>query len=179
MIAFFEKWDQFLGHLILKNIKNPRLDSILSRVNRGEVFVIIIVYLLVRSETPYLLSSIFYISLIALANDRTVFWIKKKISRKRPTLQIMGKENNHPDLSHSFPSAHAANSMVACVLLTSLYSQDPKIYLFTVLAGLGRMCTLHHFLSDILGGWMIGLVYGISGVFFYEWFWKGFPSLNF
>ena len=179
MISLFEKWDIFLAEFIFKHIKNSKLDFFLSKTNRGEVFIFLILYLLYTSDSPYILSTILYISIFSFLNDQTVLWIKKKISRKRPSLKIMGKENNHPDLNHSFPSAHAANSMTACVLLYGIFYQPPLIFLFSVLAGVGRMLTLHHFLSDILGGWLVGAVYGISGIIFYYHVWLKFSFLNF
>lgn len=179
MISFFEKWDIFLAELIFKHIKNSKLDFFLSRTNRGEVFILLILYLLISFNSPNIFSTILYISIFSFINDRTVLWIKKKISRKRPSLKIMGKENNHPDLNHSFPSAHAANSMTACVLLFGIFSQHPSIFMFSLLAGVGRMLTLHHYLSDVLGGWLVGTVYGISGIIFYQLVWIKFPFLNF
>jgi membrane-associated phospholipid phosphatase len=179
LISLFEKWDIFLAEFIFKHIKNSKLDFFLSKTNRGEVFIFLILYLLYTSDSPYILSTILYISIFSFLNDQTVLWIKKKISRKRPSLKIMGKENNHPDLNHSFPSAHAANSMTACVLLYGIFYQPPLIFLFSVLAGVGRMLTLHHFLSDILGGWLVGAVYGISGIIFYYHVWLKFSFLNF
>ncbi len=179
MISLFEKWDIFLAEFIFKHIKNSKLDYILSKINRGEVFILLILCLLYGNGSPHLLSTILFISIFSFVNDQTVLWIKKKISRKRPSLKIMGKENNHPDLNHSFPSAHAANSMTACVLLYGIFSQHPLIFLFSLLAGVGRMITLHHFLSDILGGWLVGAVYGISGIIFYQNVWLKFPFLNF
>ena len=167
MINFFKFIDFTLAEFILDKIKNPRLDSILSKINRGEIFFIIILITFYFQNGSDPLIAILYTSLFSFINDRTVLILKKKISRERPALKILGKENNHPDLSHSFPSAHAANSMVALILLVNLFGFSPNFFLFSILAGIGRMLSLHHFLSDVLGGWLIGAFFGYMGVFFY------------
>lgn len=167
MLQFIDSLDLKIARWLSEKVKNPILDSFLSRVNRGELFVVFILYLLYDTGDLFIRSVIF-LSILAFINDRTVLVLKKRISRERPSIQVLGKENNHPDLSHSFPSAHAANSMVAVILLVFLFHQSPYLFVIPVLAGLGRMITLHHFLSDVLGGWLIGLFFGVFGFFSYQ-----------
>lgn len=170
MISFFEKWDILIAEYIHVKIKNPSLDFLLSRVNRGEIFIVITLIFLYNSNVGEFLHPILYISILAFINDRIVLIIKKRISRKRPSLKILGKENNHPDLNHSFPSAHAANSMIAMILLVFIFKISPFFLLISLFAGVGRMLTLHHFLSDVIGGWIIGFGMGLFGVFIYPYF---------
>jgi membrane-associated phospholipid phosphatase len=176
LISTLEKWDILIAKYIHVKIKNPKLDFLLSKVNRGEVFIIITLIILSYSNIDAILLSILYISILAFINDRIVLIIKKRISRKRPSLKILGKENNHPDLNHSFPSAHAANSMIAVILLVFNFNISPFFLLISVFAGVGRMLSLHHFLSDVIGGWIIGFCLGILGVFFYPYFQSIFNS---
>ena len=167
MLKLIEFLDLRLAFWIGDKIKNPTLDTFLSYLNRGEVFVLLVIFLLYDAPEPFL-RSIFFLSLLAFINDRFVLFLKKKISRKRPGLRVLGKEDNHPDLCHSFPSAHAANSMLGVLILVYLFHQNPILFLLPVLAGVGRMFSLHHFLSDVLGGWFIGLCFGILGIAFYD-----------
>jgi len=170
LISVFEKWDIQIAEYIHAKIKNPNLDLFLSKVNRGEVFIFITVVILYHSNIDSIISAIFYISTLAFINDRIVLVIKKRISRKRPSLKILGKENNHPDYNHSFPSAHAANSMISVVLLIFIFHISPFLFLISLFAGVGRMFSLHHFLSDVLGGWVIGFCSGILGTLLYPYF---------
>ncbi len=170
MISALERWDILIAEYILAKIKNPKLDFFLSRVNRGEVFIVITLALLSFSETGSIFLPIFYISFFAFLNDRIVLIIKKRISRKRPSLKILGRENNHPDLNHSFPSAHAANSMIAIILLIFTFQFSPYLLIVSFFAGVGRMLSLHHFFTDVLGGWLIGFCFGILGVTLYPYF---------
>lgn len=73
----------------------------------------------------------------------------------------MNNEDKNPDMKHSFPSAHAANSMVSIFILVTVYNYSPYFFALSIFAGVGRLITLHHFLIDILGGWSIGLLIGL------------------
>ncbi|TGM19065.1 phosphatase PAP2 family protein, partial [Leptospira stimsonii] len=91
---------------------------------------------------------------------------KKLIARKRPLITVAGKVDSNPDMKHSFPSAHAANSMTAVLILVFLFKFSPALILISFLAGFGRLLSLHHFVSDVIGGWIIGSIFGAMGLFF-------------
>lgn len=168
MKEFLQNLDIQMAEYISRNIKNDTLDRILSRTNRGEVMGFLVIPPLFLSGIPDPWFALLFTLVITFLNDRAVLVIKKKISRKRPSLKILGKENNHPDYNHSFPSAHAANSMVVAVVLVVLFQQTPFLFLLSLIAGVGRLISLHHFLSDVLGGWVIGTIFGIFGVLLFR-----------
>ncbi|MCB1177425.1 MAG: phosphatase PAP2 family protein [Leptospiraceae bacterium] len=174
MKDFIRSVDIKLAEYIHKNIKNDKLDKLFSRINRGEVMAFLVIPALFLSEIPNPFLALFYTAFFAFLNDRSVLIIKKKISRKRPSLKIMGKENNHPDLNHSFPSAHAANSIIVAILLVILFQQTYLLFVLAFIAGVGRLLTLHHFLSDVVGGWCIGIFSGVLGIAFYIYVLKNF-----
>ncbi len=66
---------------------------------------------------------------------------------------------------HAFPSGHAGRS--AC-LVTLLYSLLPApwglvlLSLWAGLVGLARVALQVHFISDIFGGWVMGLLVGLA-----------------
>ena len=72
--------------------------------------------------------------------------------------------DSNPDMKHSFPSAHSANSMTALFLLVAGFQFPPAMLAFSFLAGIGRLLSLHHFFSDVMGGWLIGLMVGMLGL---------------
>lgn len=102
-----------------------------------------------------------FTGVFAFITDRLVLLIKKIISRKRPLLSVSGKEDKNPDMKHSFPSAHAANSMVVVVILVLGFHLPGYFFLFPLFAGIGRLLSLHHYVSDVAGGWIIGGGIGI------------------
>ncbi|MDF3818466.1 phosphatase PAP2 family protein [Leptospira sp. 96542] len=161
--------DQTISIWIKQNLHNQKLSWILSRVNRGEMFALVLLPLMILSP----IYKPVYISLpIVLAftyfTDRLVLILKKYFARKRPLVSVMGKVDSNPDMKHSFPSAHSANSIVVATILVFAFGETPYFFLFSLFAGVGRLLTLHHYVSDILGGWFIGFFVGILGLGFYH-----------
>jgi len=152
--------DLTISRFIHDNIKNKTLDRILSRVNRGEtlLFILILSFFFYTEHKFYIV--FLHVGIITFLTDRLVLFLKKTISRKRPLIRVMQNEDKNPDMKHSFPSAHAANSMISIFILVTAYNYSPYFFLFSLFAGIGRLITLHHFVSDILGGWTIGLLIG-------------------
>jgi len=158
-----EKIDYYIAVYIQNHIRNEKLGWWLSRINRGEVFFLVLVGIL-SYFFSFQASKIFICMLVtglfAFVTDRLVLFVKKVISRKRPLLSVSGNRDKNPDMRHSFPSAHAANSMVVIVILILSFHLPPALLIFPVFAGIGRLLTLHHYLSDVIGGWLIGCLIG-------------------
>ena len=66
---------------------------------------------------------------------------------------------------HAFPSGHAGRSACMAVLLAPLLPL-PWSYLllpaWAVTVGLARVALQVHFVSDIIGGWVVGLLVGLA-----------------
>ncbi len=65
---------------------------------------------------------------------------------------------------HAFPSGHAGRSACMVVLLTLLLPPwgFALLPLWAGLVGLARVALQVHFISDILGGWVLGLLVGFA-----------------
>ncbi|XDD50289.1 phosphatase PAP2 family protein [Leptospira sp. WS92.C1] len=167
MIQIVDQIDFSLSTWIRANLHNPKLNHVLSKINRGEMFLLFLLpFLYLKSNLPiswYFV--LLYTGLITYANDRFVLFLKKLIARKRPLITVAGKVDSNPDMKHSFPSAHAANSMTAVLILVFLFQFSPALILVSFLAGVGRLLSLHHFVSDVIGGWVIGSIFGFLGFF--------------
>ncbi|WP_084680432.1 phosphatase PAP2 family protein [Leptospira fainei] len=169
MKSILGKADYAAAKFIRERLHYPWLNRILSRLNRGEMMLLIILPYLAYATWKNNLAHPWWIvlpytGLIAYANDRFVLFLKKAISRKRPLITIVGKVDGNPDMKHSFPSAHASNSMTAAILLVFLFGFPEWFLLLSLLAGIGRLLSLHHFPSDVLGGWLIGSGFGFLGL---------------
>lgn len=66
---------------------------------------------------------------------------------------------------HSFPSAHAATAMGLAVGLAWTYPRGRYLFVgLGALAGLQRLVTGAHFLSDVLAGAAVGVVYAVYAI---------------
>ncbi|EMY77326.1 PAP2 family protein [Leptospira weilii serovar Ranarum str. ICFT] len=166
MIEIVDQIDFSFSNWIRAKLHNPRLSHILSKINRGEVFLIILLpFLYFKNDLPIVWYWVLlFTGSVTYANDRFVLFLKKLIARKRPLVTVAGKVDSNPDMKHSFPSAHAANSMTAVLILVLLFKFSPALILISFLAGVGRLLSLHHFVSDVIGGWMIGTIFGFFGL---------------
>ncbi|MBK8395087.1 MAG: phosphatase PAP2 family protein [Leptospiraceae bacterium] len=156
--------DLAISSFIRDRVKNKTLDKILSRVNRGEslLFVLLVSFFFYPNNNFYELTILFlHVGIVSYITDRLVLILKKTISRKRPLIRVMDNQDKNPDMKHSFPSAHAANSMVSIFILVTVYQYSPLYFILSIFAGIGRLISLHHFLSDIIGGWGIGFLIGL------------------
>ncbi len=170
MRSFIEIVDIHIAEWIHLRFQNESFRSFFSTVNRGEVYAFLVIPAIFFSNSKQAWLALAYTGLVTFCTDRLVLFIKQKVFRMRPSLKVLGKPNTHPDLNHSFPSAHAANSMVVATILCFQFQVTPLLFLLSFLAGLGRLLSLHHFLSDVLGGWMIGFGIGMIGIFIYNLF---------
>ncbi len=90
--------------------------------------------------------------------------IKHLVGRPRPRMSLPAWEFFGPSLSsdlHSFPSGHAATSFALAALLCAFH---PRLawacYPAAALISLGRVAGGSHYLSDTLGGALLGLAVG-------------------
>jgi len=157
-------WDYRASVWIRSHWHNPSVSAFLSKVNRGESFALFLLpFMHFFMERPFW-TTVGFLVLFAFLTDRSVLFLKKVIARKRPLVQVMKKKDTNPDMKHSFPSAHSANSMVICFLLVFLFQQSFLFFFFSFFAGIGRILSMHHFISDVLGGWLVGIVWGGLGL---------------
>ena len=151
--------DLGIALFIHKNLSGAKLNWVLSRINRGELLLFILVAFIYfhKNEDFGKLFILGYAALCGFLTDRLVLLVKKNILRERPLTKILGKIDSNPDMKHSFPSAHSANSMAVLLVLVYGFGLPAYLLWFSILAGTGRLLSLHHYFSDVAGGWLIGI----------------------
>ena len=93
-----------------------------------------------------------------------VLLIKFIVRRQRPEGE-WGQIYRRTD-PHSFPSGHAARSLMLAVVALAL---GPAwlgwlLIVWAPLVGLARVATGLHYVSDVVAGWVLGLVIGLVAV---------------
>ena len=84
--------------------------------------------------------------------------LKHMVARPRPCLSIADLHQLQACGNHfSFPSNHAANTAAAAAFLQVLYPRSGWVsWPIVALVGLGRVYIGAHYVTDVVGGWMIG-----------------------
>ena len=91
--------------------------------------------------------------------------IKRLVGRPRPRLELSPWELMGPISDsdfHSFPSGHTATSFALAAFLAARYPRWAGwFYLGAALVAAGRVLGGSHYLSDVLGGIILGLMVGL------------------
>ncbi len=98
-----------------------------------------------------------------------VMWpIKKLVDRRRP-IGFWGKRTRKND-PESFPSGHAARGFLLAVLATGLGPAWLAVlfWIWAPLIALSRVSMGVHFLSDTIGGLLLGVIVGLLWLHFHE-----------
>ena len=95
---------------------------------------------------------------VVLSERLLVDWLKDWVGRPRPELEVLPS-------SLAYPSGHAANSMTAflAVALIAFPARLRRTAAFlaigvSVLIGLTRIIIGMHWMTDVIGGWTLGLL---------------------
>lgn len=97
-----------------------------------------------------------------LVTAMVVFAVKRVVRRERPEGE-WGKFYRLTD-PHSFPSGHAARAMMLAVVVMGLGSVYLGLLLvaWAFLVGLARVGMGVHYLSDVLAGFVLGILMGAT-----------------
>jgi len=112
--------------------------------------------------------------IILLGGELSAHWIKKLIGRHRPEA-IFSFEK-----TYSFPSGHATLAMIFYGFLTYYFIKKSKIWekqlnyfwigiSLIILIGFTRLYLGVHYLSDVIAGYLVGLVWLIWGIILVNW----------
>ncbi len=106
-----------------------------------------------------------------------VLVIKFTIRRSRPEGDWGGIYRSTDP--HSFPSGHAARAAMLSFIATFVFSpwMDFLLALWAVLVGTARIALGVHYLVDVIGGWLIGIVIGALMLAIFPLLSQNFPLI--
>ena len=174
-----ESFDQNIMLFFSENVGNPSLDLFMQYVNEsGDVFNMLIfgIILLIIPKTRRI--GITLMILLVLATLLTGY-IKCGVDRDRPDFEYDGAPFPvsisrdtfalfcEGGFDASYPSGHAARSMIIGVILGyALSERFPRgaylMFLYPVMISLSRIYVLQHYPMDVIGGAVIGVM--LAGV---------------
>jgi undecaprenyl-diphosphatase len=135
----------------------------------GWVLVCVALFLLLRAEDVVFLMGQ---AAVALMLSLPLYWIlKATIRRARPFVLFKSVAARVPPLdTYSFPSGHTMNNMaIAASMALHLPWLWPVALLMPLSLGLLRVLYGVHFVTDIVGGALIGFVVALVAYFLYGW----------
>lgn len=98
-------------------------------------------------------------------------WLKDLYGIERPPAGVAAR------LGSSFPSGHTAGSTAAAIVVSFVWYRERAASsvvfipaaLVALLVGCSRVYLGLHWASDVLGGWVVGTLIGVSVCALYEW----------
>ncbi|GIV27590.1 MAG: phosphatase PAP2 family protein [Bacteroidia bacterium] len=156
--------------LWFQGIHNKILDNVFWYVSEGWIFFPLWGWALYEIFGLYGVKQIWKIIVIVgftiLISDQICNVFKNQVKRLRPTHQQEYKEkikvvNGYVGGKYGFYSAHASNS-AAIGMLTFLLVRRSRVkywmVIYPLLSGVSRMYLGVHFFTDVLMGWVMGMV---------------------
>ncbi len=158
--------------------RSPFLTQVFSTITNsaGQLTIAILLavtlaYLWLKKELAYL----YALLIIVAGTELSVYLIKILIDRARPG----GNIAYFLETTKSFPSGHSAIAVafwgfITYYLLRHTWAKKKKSILFTIgtllvlLIGFSRIYLGEHYLSDVLGGFLVGGLWLIVGIIFRE-----------
>ena len=166
-------WDLALLGWINQSWQNPLLDLLMPMFS-SEIFLWIATLTLIAAGLRFKIVSLAVILSLGIsiaASDLACTIIKEGVGRVRPYHSVAG--TRYPDSGSwtirpqhatttkhrgsSFPSAHAANSAAAALVIFATLRKK-TIWLIPLFIGYSRVYLGKHFPMDVLTGWVVGLV---------------------
>jgi len=132
------------------------------------VLVLISLFFIIKMARSRLDS--YFLWLITVGGLGTAFVLKEILHRSRPVGGLIA------ETSSSFPSAHSVISVAFYAFVFYLLAKNSRnnfskclsisaLFLFPLLLGFSRLYLGVHYLSDVLAGYAIGLVWFLIGVY--------------
>lgn len=118
-------------------------------------------YVAVRSPHHWL-AALMLLASIGVADLVSVRAVKPAVDRMRPCHSLASvRAPQGCGSGRSFPSAHAADTAAAATIVAwAAPALSPIALVLTALVGISRVYLGVHYPSDVVGGWVIGVVIG-------------------
>ncbi len=145
----------FLKEIIKKTVKRTLKDI---TVLGGTPFYILIIIFLYYTQKKIIAIKLLYLLILTFI---IVSIIRLLYFKERPKKKKYNNIIEKIDAS-SFPSMHATRSIILALTLNSIYKTNSIItiilFILTILVGISRIYLKKHYLTDIITGWILGVL---------------------
>jgi membrane-associated phospholipid phosphatase len=173
-LLYYGKTDSFL---IINSHYNPAFDLFFrygTLLGDGMIYIPLVVYCIFFNRSfiiPAVLSIIICLSLTHFLK-RVVFPEQlRPISLEAQGLVLHKIKGLHINRVHSFPSGHTATAFATAVLLAAVVRKKSWAVALPVVAflvGYSRVYLAQHFVRDVLGGIVLGVITALLSLWLYE-----------
>ena len=144
---------------LISGIQSPALTLAMEGVTylgsflSGVIIVGVLLWMRKRGEAKMVLAGI-------AMNGAVIFPIKHLVARERPENALITVDWLVDTAEYSFPSGHAAMAFMMAILLSSVFGRKYFFYTLAFLIAFSRIYLGVHYLSDVVGGAVIGVALG-------------------
>ena len=166
MAEFLYQIDVSVFYFINHTISNPLFDKFFPFVTDVKhwyiTYIVLFFILTIKGGRTGRIAAVVFLILITVTDQFSSAFLKHLIGRIRPC-------NVLPDVrilvtcteSFSFPSSHAVNNFAAAMFFSKIYPKFKwTFFIVATLMALSRPYVGVHYPSDIIGGALIGIVFG-------------------
>ncbi|MCL4549957.1 MAG: phosphatase PAP2 family protein [Bacteroidetes bacterium] len=166
MAEFLYQIDVSVFYFINHTISNPLFDKFVPFVTDVKhwyiTYIVLFFILTIKGGRTGRIAAVVFLILITATDQFSSAFLKHLIGRIRPC-------NVLPDVrilvtcteSFSFPSSHAVNNFAAAIFFSKIYPKFKwTFFIVATLMALSRPYVGVHYPSDIVGGALIGIVFG-------------------
>ena len=172
MLEFLYQVDVNLLYFINHALSNSFFDKLFPFITEVKnwyvAYIILFLMLIIKCGRIGRIAAVGMILLIVATDQFSSFFLKSLIGRIRPC-------NVYSDLnvlvtcteSLSFPSSHAVNNFGAAMFFTKIFPKYKwPFFIVAILMAFSRPYVGVHYPSDVIGGALIGMVFGYIFAFF-------------
>lgn len=188
LLAWFHALDLHLLYLINQTWSRPWLDPVMARVSdfntwRYPLYVVVALTLIFGGFRGRLLLVLMAACLI-LGDKGISDAIKNAVDRPRPNEtephlrvvtvhEITESVVSHPKHGNSFTSGHACNNVALAMVACAIFGRWALwLWPWAALVSYSRVYTASHYPSDILGSWLVALIYSYLICRGATWLWR-------